>query len=52
MMAVIGIDTQIGEQTVVRFEAEHVDGISTLFKEALVALLDNLLSELEKGLWI
>ena len=51
-MPVVRVDAQISKETVVRFKAEHVDGISTLLKEAMVVLLDNFLSKLKKGLRI
>lgn len=51
-MPVVRVDAQISKETVVRLKAKHVDGISTLLKEAMVVLLDDFLSKLKKGLGI
>ena len=47
---ITGRDGQVGEQAVVRFEAEHIDGITTLLEETCIVVSDQLDCVVEESL--
>ena len=50
MVRISRIDLQVREETVVRLEAEHVDGVAALVEKHLVVFLDQADGVLEEGL--